>query len=100
MSYNIKLADGTEIKNVELNGNNFITQDSEIRSALTPANLTSVEISDETSSQLCENMILTNLWEAPDGWHFIIREMTESEKLKLEIEAKLEYLAMMTDVEL
>lgn len=45
-------------------------------------------------------MILTNLWEALDGWHFIIREMTENEKLKLELEAKLEYLAMMTDVEL
>lgn len=45
-------------------------------------------------------MILTNLWEASDGWHFIIREMTENEKLRLELEAKLEYLAMMTDVEI
>lgn len=100
MSYNIKLADGTELKNVELNGNNFITAESGFGSVLTPANLTSVEISDGNISESHENMILTNLWEASDGWHFIIREMTENEKLRLELEAKLEYLAMMTDVEL
>ena len=100
MSYSIKLADGTKLENVELNGNNFITTDSEIENVLTPANLTAVEISDGNITASYENMICTNLWHQEDGWHFIIREMTQEEKRQLEIDAKLEYIAMMADIDL
>lgn len=57
MKYRIKLADGTELKNLALNGNNYISTEKGIESALTPVNLTNVTISDGTAEECFENMV-------------------------------------------
>lgn len=100
MSYTITLADGTELKDVSLNGNNYISSDKEIGNALTPVNLTSVAISDGDITEHHENMVLDNLWTQGDGTHFLIRDMTPAELEQARIKANMEYLAMMMDVEL
>lgn len=100
MKYRIKLADGTELKNLALNGNNYISTEKGIESALTPVNLTNVTISDGTAEECFENMVLTNTWEQQDGTHFILREMTLEEKAAMDVDAKIEYIAMMADIDL
>lgn len=45
-------------------------------------------------------MVLTNIWEQQDGTHFILREMTLEEKAAMDVDAKIEYIAMMADIDL
>lgn len=46
------------------------------------------------------NMTCCNLWKEKDGTHIVFRQKTAQELKNEEIDAKLEYMAMMTDVEL
>lgn len=98
--YKITLSDGTEIKNLELNGNNYISQNTVDESVFTPANLTRVRITGEDVEEIIENAILTNFWTDDDGTHIIMRPMTLEERKQEELNAKLEYLAMMADIDL
>lgn len=77
--YTIILQDGTELKNLELNGNNFISEeiidDSEFEN-----NLATVVITDGVETYSYTDMVLVN--NRIDGgktW-FILREKTEQEK--------------------
>ena len=45
-------------------------------------------------------MVLTNIWEQQDGAHFILGEMTLEEKAAMDVDAKIEYIAMMADIDL
>ena len=55
--YTIKLYDGTVLDNLELNGNNFIS-DTIIPDLTFENNLKSVEISDDKSTQIYHDMVL------------------------------------------
>ena len=98
--YTIKLKDGTTLSNLELNGNNYISQEEVEQSIFSAYNLTRVEISDGEKTEVCENMTCCNFWRANDGTHIILRPLSHEEMLRAEMDAKLEYIAMMTDVEL
>lgn len=95
----IKLADGTLLNNIELNGNNYISKVPVDESLLTNLNLRRVEIIGETTEVL-ENATLCNFWEQADGTHMIFRLLSEPELKQEELNARIEYLAMMTDIEL
>ena len=79
-----------------MNGNNFITDQDINLKILSDENLVHIRIdNDDYLNYTCDN-----LWHENDGVHFIIREITSDEWLLREINAKLEYLAMMTEVDL
>lgn len=98
--YSIKLADGTVIANLELNGNNFISQDEIDEDQFDAYNLTSMEVSDGEKTEVWEDMRLCNFWTAADGTHMVFCRLSSEEKRQAELNAKLEYIAMMADIDL
>ena len=92
--YSIKLDNGTELQNLELNGNNFIS-DTIIEDEVFRDNLETVVISDENGSIEYHNMkLIQNKIHGTQSW-FILAEKTEEE---LEKENLYQILADLTEV--
>jgi hypothetical protein len=90
------LADGTIIDNLELNGNNLISQADVGKDKLSAVNLSHVTI----NGVEYRDMLLRNYWKDTDGWHIVISEITPQERYEARINAKLDYLAMMGGIDL
>lgn len=90
----IRLADGTEISNIKVNGDNLISE-TDIKEHLTPSNLVDVKFDGADLG----TMKLAGYVEYPDGYHFVLLEKKQSELEIEKLSAKLEYVAIMTDVE-
>ena len=91
----VKFMDEFEFE-AELNGNNIIPEVEVDDDELHEDNLVEVYI----DNVKYENMICCNNFKVKDEQHIIIRPLTERELKDRDIEAKLEYIAMMGDVEL
>lgn len=102
-SWKITLADGTQLKNLGLNGNNFISEE-EITEDIFEGNLSSVKIEGiedgEKVKQEYEHMELIHIIHNEDGYYFALRELSEEEVRNEKIQSNLDYLAMMVDVDL
>lgn len=104
-TYTIKLSNGRELNDVHLNGNNFFTI-YKIDKEMFAGGLRLVTVSDGTREETYENMQLLQITYYDDsyglepGWYFVLEEISP-EKLKYaKIQADIEYLSMMTDVEI
>lgn len=97
-TYTIELKDGTTFTNLMLNGNNYLSETPFDETKLTIGNFHDIKINNIPYT----NMIARNYWhDTIDGlYHLIIDNLTPLELLQEEMEAKLDYLSMMTDVEL
>lgn len=83
--YKITLADGIELKDLELNGNNFISN-TIISDSIFENNLKIVEISDGENTQIYNDMVLVaNRVIDGKSW-FILAEKTPEQKEKEEFE--------------
>ena len=91
----IKLKNGLVIDCV-LNGNNYITQQNVSLKDLSDLNLVDVEINGEKK----ENITCCNLFKDEEGTHIIFREYSHEELERQKLDAKIEYLAMMGEIEL
>ena len=92
--YSVKLADSTELKGLELNGNNFIS-DTIIDDEVFKNNLDTVTITNEEGSTIYNNMkLVQNKVHGTHSW-FILTEKTKDEKDK---ETLLQLLADLTEV--
>ena len=91
----VRFVDGFEFE-AEINGNNIITAVEVADDELKEDNLVEVYIDDVKY----ENMVCCNNFKVDGKQHLIIRDLTERELKDRDFEAKLEYLAMMGDVEL
>lgn len=91
----IKFIDGFEFE-AEMNGNNIIPETEVPDDELQESNLVKVRIDNNEY----ENMVCCNNFKIEGKQHLIIRPLTARELKDRDIEAKLEYLAMMGDVEL
>lgn len=90
------LADGTVIENLKLNGNNLISQTDVGEGKLSAVNLSHITI----NGVEYRDMLLRNYWEDIDGWHIVISEITPQERYEVRINSKLDYIAMMEDIDL
>lgn len=97
--YKITLANGTVIENLRLNGNNYIS-DKEITADMFLGNLTMVTINDGEKDTVHENMDLVQIMKYDDEYWFILRTMTKKELQDLKNRADIDYIAMMTEVEI
>lgn len=83
--YKIVLADGTVLDNLELNGNNFIS-DIIIEDAIFENNLSTVSIFKDETETVYKNMkLIQNKVHNNQSW-FILAEKTEEDILKENIE--------------
>ncbi len=100
-TYSITLADGTVLDNLSMNGNNFIfvgvlTEDT------FSGNLSPVVISDGENTETHENMDLVacNTTYDPGKTWFVLRDYSDDELAQIQMRSDIEYLAMMTGIEL
>lgn len=107
--YIITLSDGTELKNLELNGNNFISTDL-IEDTIFENNLETVTISNGESTVIYEDMTLIANRVFDDKSWFILAEKTPQQKkeetlLKRisgieQLRADIDFIAIMSGVDL
>lgn len=77
--YKITLSDGTQLENLELNGNNYIAQ-SEIADTVFDGNLGTVKISDgENEETFTDMVLLSNIVRDGKSW-LVLGQKSEEEK--------------------
>ena len=92
--YQITLKDGTVIKDLELNGNNFISK-TEITESMFTDNLEIVTISDGTTESVQENMKLVQIANMNDEYWFVL---TTKSKQEVENDELRKRLADLTEI--
>lgn len=96
--YTMTLANGNAIDNLELNGNNYVS-DIEVTTDIFEGGISPIEISDGDNTEVLDNMELVRIAKWENKWWILIQE-----KAPIPVETKLQadiiYLAMMMDVEL
>ncbi len=97
--YTLTLSDGTVLENIRCNGNNFISA-VPLSEGDFSNRLARVTIRCGDYEETLENAALVRLFECEGAWWFILRERSEQELRQLRMSADLDYLAMMTGVEL
>ena len=98
--YKITLGDGTEISNLKLNGNNFISTE-KIEESVFADNFSPVNISDGTTETVHPNMELVQIVEQiPGEYWFVLRDISEEEFARTKMQSDIAYIAMMSNVEL
>lgn len=98
--YKIILGDGTEISNLKLNGNNFISTE-KIEESVFADNCSPVTISDGTTETVRPNMELVQIVEqVPGEYWFVLRDISEEEFARTKMQSDIAYIAMMSNVEL
>ena len=97
--YQITLDDGTEIPNLRLNGNNFISEE-KLDESIFENNLHSVLISDGEHEEVHGQMDLVQLIKYEGEYWFVLIDVSEEELKYRRLRADLDYVAMMADVEL
>ena len=92
----IALSNGTELTGLELNGNNYISKEALTEETFNDG-LSPVAINGEVHAQ----MALVQCIQHEDGrtW-FILRDVTAEEAAQAKLRADIDFLALMTNVEL
>lgn len=98
-TYKITLADGTELDNLSLNGNNYISTEL-VDSVIFEGNCSPVIINDGTTDEIHDNMELVQITEVNGQYWFILRDISLDELKQIKLRSDIEYLAMMTGIEL
>lgn len=102
-SWKITLSDGTQLTDLKLNGNNFISEEKIVEDDF-KGKLSKVIIEGITDGQEFkqeyQHMELVQIVHNKDGYYFVLRELSEEELYKIKTQADIEYLAMMTNIDL
>ena len=106
----ITLHDGTKIENLHWNGSALVSATEVDITLLTDANLVTVQITDEdesgeiqsTSTMHNAKLLQQKYYDNGDesGWYLDFTEASQLETLQTELNSKLDYIAMMTDVDM
>lgn len=98
--YKITLADGTVIENLKMNGNNFISL-LPVTEDMFAYNCSCVTINDGENDVVHENMELVQITEPETGvYWFVLRDISAQELAQMKMQSDIEYIAMMSGVEL
>lgn len=97
--YTITLENGTKIENLRLNGNNFISQE-QIDPEIFDGNLGKVVINYGENNEVHENMGLVQVTQMGEEYWFVLRDIPASEIANAKLRSDLDYLVMMTAVEI
>lgn len=99
-TYTITFSDGTKLENIRLNGDNYVSQD-EVTDATFDGKLSTVTIDgSDGSSETLENAYLGQIAHYSDGYYFVLVVPTADELRQQKLRADIDYIALMSDVEL
>lgn len=90
------LSDGTTLRNLTVNGNCLISDFGIKSEILTDKNLKTVTVNE----QEYHNVTLVRKWEHDGKVWLALRQKTEEELWREQLQSNIDYLAMMTDVEM
>ena len=93
------LSDGTKLKNLTLNGTNYVSSTKLTEDDFT-GKLKKVTISDGENVEILEHCELVQITQVGKEYWFVIRELSDQEVAFNQMQADLEYVAAMTDVDL
>ena len=94
--YTITLNDGTEIKNLSLNGNNFIS-DTPLEESMFAWNLQTVRITGPNVDDTFENLDLASLREDGGKYWLVLRQLSEQELKERAMKADIDALFAASD---
>lgn len=100
-TWKITLSDGTQLKDLKLSGNNYISK-TKITEDDFEGKLSKIVIeneSDKTSEEL-EHVELVQIVHYEDGYYFVLRQLSQDEIDKQKMQGDIEYLAMMTNTDM
>lgn len=100
-SWKITLSDGTQLKDLKLSGNNYISK-TKITEDDFKGKLSKVIIENETDkiSVEREHVELVQIVHYEDGYYFVLRQLSQDEIDKQKMQGDIEYLAMMTNTDM
>lgn len=102
-SWKITLSDGTQLTDLRLNGNNFVSE-AEITEETFRGKLSKVtfegKVNGNEFKQECRQMELVQVVRYEDGYYFVLREISQEELDRIKTKADIEYLAMMADIDM
>lgn len=102
-TYTIILSDQTELKNLHLNGNNFVSEtkvtEDQFLNNLSPVIIREDDTGTEEERPHMELVQIAH-YKDLEGWYFILRNISQKELDDMKLRADIEYLAMMTEVDL
>ena len=98
-NYTITLTDGRQIKGLSKNGDNFVSK-KKIDESIFEDNLATMLVSDGETETEYKNVVLVQQVEYANGWYLNFRELSKQELRDMALSGKIEYLAMMTNVDL
>ena len=102
-SWKITLSDGTKLENLGLNGNNFISEtkitEKDFKEKLSKV-IFEGKVEEKNFKQECNNMELVQIAHYEDGYYFVLREIPQEELDKLKMQSDIEYIAMMSDIDM
>lgn len=100
-TYAITLTDGTILNNLKLINGSFYSEQP-IMAGIFKNNLTNVTISGGEITEIHRQMKLANdfVFQTENSWHFTLSDVSEEEIKMNQLRSDLEYLAMMSDIEL
>lgn len=100
-SWKITLSDGTQLKDLKLSGNNYISK-TKITEDDFKGKLSKVIIENETDkiSVELEHVELVQIVHYEDGYYFVLRQLSQDEIDKQKMQGDIEYLAMMTNTDM
>lgn len=100
-SWKITLSDGTQLKDLKLSGNNYISK-TKITEDDFKGKLSKVIIENEIDkiSVELEHVELVQIVHYEDGYYFVLRQLSQDEIDKQKMQGDIEYLAMMTNTDM
>lgn len=103
-SWKITLADGTKLENLSLNGNNFVSEtiitEDDFKGKLLKVKIEGKTEDGQEIAEEHEHIELVQIAHYEDGYYFVLRDITEAELEKMKMKSDIEYLAMMSDIDL
>ncbi len=97
--YRVVLSNGTEIKDLRMNGNNFVS-DRPVSESVFRGNLSPVTIYRDGIPEVHPNMDLVQITRMDGEYWFVLRDLTQKELDEIQIRADIDFIAMMADIEL
>ena len=97
--YSITLADGTVLSDLELNGNNYVSKTA-VQASLFTGNCSPMTISDGENEEVHEHAELVQVKRYGDEYWMVFRDISVKELREAKVRSDVDYIAMMTDVDL
>lgn len=100
ITYTIKLEDGTEIQNLTLNGNNYISP-VKVTEEMFNGKLGAVTITDsDGNADEKKNLELVQISKIGTKYWFVLRELSAGEVASVKTRSDIDYIAMMSNIDL